>query len=691
MLEGAEFAPVRARSGGTSGWATAHQGQIRFAPEEDLPPPARQLTSQALWRLVQPIPSVSRIAVSAAHGEANHASSLALLTLSAIGVVYGDIGTSPLYALRECFHGIHGVAATHENVLGVLSLIFWSLTLIISIKYILFVMRADNNGEGGILALLALVAQSPGAQRKSRASLVALGLFGAALLYGDGMITPAISVLGAVEGLDVATHIFEPYIVPITLVILVGLFMIQSRGTARVGLLFGPVMVVWFVTIAVLGVSWVAQEPRVLAAFNPLHGLSFFQRNGWHGFVVLGSVFLVVTGGEALYADMGHFGRKPIRLAWFTIVLPALFLNYLGQGAMILTHPDRASSPFYLMAPRWGLYPLVALAMMAAIIASQALISGAFSLTRQAIQLGYSPRLDIQYTSSQHQGQIYIPQVNWGLMLATIGLVLGFGSSSALAAAYGMAVTLTMLITTMLAYLVARSAWGVRRMVAGSLAAFFFLIEFGFFGANLTKIAHGGWFPLVIGAIVYTILSTWKRGRALLAARMRERLYPFDRFLSDIEAYPPQRVSGTAIFMTSNLQGTPPTLLHNLQHNKVLHERVILLTVVTSDTPYVSTEKRTEVEVLGQGFYRLTVRYGFMEEPDVPDALRAASVPGFKIDLNETTFFLGLETLLATRRPGLPLWRERLFVLIARNAVRANSFFKIPPERVVELGMQVEL
>ncbi|MBW8895046.1 MAG: potassium transporter Kup [Acidobacteria bacterium] len=637
------------------------------------------------------MPSVSRLAVSSAHREANHASSLALLTLSAIGVVYGDIGTSPLYALRECFHGIHGVAATHENVLGVLSLIFWSLTLIISIKYILFVMRADNNGEGGILALLALVAQSPGAQRRSRASLVALGLFGAALLYGDGMITPAISVLGAVEGLDVATHIFEPYIVPITLAILVGLFMIQSRGTARVGLLFGPVMLVWFITIAILGLSWVAQEPRVLAAFNPLHGLSFFQRNGWHGFVVLGSVFLVVTGGEALYADMGHFGRKPIRLAWFTIVLPALFLNYLGQGAMILTHPDRASSPFYLMAPRWALYPLVALAMMAAIIASQALISGAFSLTRMAIQLGYSPRLDIQYTSSQHQGQIYIPQVNWGLMLATIGVVLGFGSSSALAAAYGMAVTLTMLITTMLAYLVARSAWGVRRMVAGSLATFFFLIEFGFFGANLTKIAHGGWFPLVIGAIVYTVLSTWKRGRALLAARMRERLYPFDRFLSDIEAYPPQRVSGTAIFMTSNLQGTPPTLLHNLQHNKVLHERVILLTVVTSDIPHVSAKDRSEVEALGHGFYRLTLRYGFMEEPDVPAALSEASRRGFMIDLNETTFFLGVETLLATRRPGLPLWRERLFVLIARNAVRANAFFKIPPERVVELGMQVEL
>jgi KUP system potassium uptake protein len=620
-----------------------------------------------------------------------HTSSLGLLTLGALGVVYGDIGTSPLYSLRECFHGQHGVAATHDNVLGVLSLIFWSLTLIISVKYILFVMRADNNGEGGILALLALVAQGPDATRKSRAMLIALGLFGAALLYGDGMITPAISVLSAVEGLEVVTHIFEPYIVPITLIILVVLFMIQSRGTTRVGMLFGPVMVVWFATIAVLGVSWVVREPRVLAAFNPLHGMTFFQANGWHGFVVLGAVFLVVTGGEALYADMGHFGRKPIRLAWFSIVLPALFLNYLGQGAMILLDPTKAASPFYFMAPRWGLLPLVVLATAAAIIASQALISGAFSLTRQAIQLGYSPRLEISYTSAHHQGQIYVPQVNWALMFATLGLVVGFQSSSALAAAYGIAVSLTMLITTMLAYLVARGAWGVRRLVAGSIALFFFLIECAFFGANLTKVAHGGWFPLVVGIIVYTVLSTWKAGRALLAQRMRERLYPFDRFLQDIEMYPPQRVSGTAIFMTSNLQGTPPTLLHNLQHNKVLHDRVVLLTVTTSDVPHVSANDRATVDSLGHGFYRLTLRYGFMEEPDVPDALGEASVRGFPMDLNETTFFLGIETLLATRRPGLPLWRERLFVLIARNAMRANAFFKIPPERVVELGMQVEL
>jgi KUP system potassium uptake protein len=624
-------------------------------------------------------------------GSAPRASTLSYLTLGALGVVYGDIGTSPLYSLRECFHGLHAVSPTRDNVLGVLSLIFWSLTLIISVKYILFVMRADNKGEGGILALLALVAQSADAGRRSRATLIALGLFGAALLYGDGMITPAISVLGAVEGLEIATHIFAPYIVPLTVVILVGLFLIQSRGTERVGALFGPVMVVWFVTIAALGISWIGVEPHVLGAFNPVHGYTFFRATGWHGFVVLGAVFLVVTGGEALYADMGHFGIRPIRIAWFALVFPALILNYLGQGAMIMNNPAAAAQPFYLMAPRWALYPLVLLATLAAIIASQALISGAFSLTRQAIQLGYSPRLEILYTSHEHQGQIYIPQVNWALMLATIGLVLGFRSSSALAAAYGIAVTSTMVITTMLAYLVARGSWGVPRMAAGSIALFFLTIELAFFGANLTKVFHGGWFPLVVGAIIYTAFSTWKRGRALLASRLRERMYPFPQFLEDIAAYPPQRVAGTAIFMTSNLQGTPATLLHNLHHNKVLHDRVILLTVVTRDVPHVAVDDRAEVEPLGQGFFRLTLRYGFMEEPDVPEALVEASKRGFPISLSDTTFFLGVETLLATARPGLPLWREKFFVLISRNAVRANAFFKIPPERVVELGMQVEL
>jgi len=629
---------------------------------------------------------------SASHsGQAPRGRYLATLTVGALGIVYGDIGTSPLYALRECFHGTHGIAPTRDNVLGVLSLIFWSLTLIISIKYLVFVMRADNEGEGGILALMALVSKQADARRRLRATMIALGLFGAALLYGDGMITPAVSVLSAVEGLNVTTHLFEPYVVPIAIVILLSLFVIQSRGTERIGFLFGPVMVVWFVTIALLGVRWISQDFHVLSAFNPIHAVQFFATNGFHGFVVLGSVFLVVTGGEALYADMGHFGRRPIRLAWFGLVLPALFLNYLGQGAMLINTPEAAVNPFYLLAPRWALYPLVTLATMAAIIASQALISGAFSLTRQAIQLGYCPRLDIQYTSPHQQGQIYIPQVNWLLMISTVGLVVGFRSSSALAAAYGIAVTSTMVITTLLAYLVARRSWGVRRIVAGSLASFFLFIELGFFAANVIKIPHGGWFPLVIGAMIYLLLSTWKKGRGLLASRLRERLYPFDRFMQDITERPPHRVPGTAVFMTSNLIGTPPTLLHNLEHNQVLHERVVLLTVVTSDAPHVDEDGRLSVETLGQGFYRVTLRYGFMEEPDVPAALANGAARGLPLAAEKMTFFLGLETLLSTHREGMGRWREQLFAVMSRNAVRATSFFRIPPERVVELGMQIEL
>ena len=629
---------------------------------------------------------------SASHsGQAPRGRYLATLTVGALGIVYGDIGTSPLYALRECFHGAHGIAPTRDNVLGVLSLIFWSLTLIISIKYLVFVMRADNEGEGGILALMALVSKQADARRRLRPTMIALGLFGAALLYGDGMITPAVSVLGAVEGLNVTTHLFEPYVVPIAIVILLSLFVIQSRGTERIGFLFGPVMVVWFVTIALLGVRWISQDFHVLSAFNPMHAVQFFATNGFHGFVVLGSVFLVVTGGEALYADMGHFGRRPIRLAWFGLVLPALFLNYLGQGAMLINTPEAAVNPFYLLAPRWALYPLVALATMAAIIASQALISGAFSLTRQAIQLGYCPRLDIQYTSPHQQGQIYIPQVNWLLMISTVGLVVGFRSSSALAAAYGIAVTSTMVITTLLAYLVARRSWGVRRLVAGSLASFFLFIELGFFSANVIKIPHGGWFPLVIGAMIYLLLSTWKKGRGLLASRLRERLYPFDRFMQDITERPPHRVPGTAVFMTSNLIGTPPTLLHNLEHNQVLHERVVLLTVVTSDAPHVDEDGRLSVETLGQGFYRVTLRYGFMEEPDVPAALANGAASGLPLEAEKMTFFLGLETLLSTHREGMGRWREQLFAVMSRNAVRATSFFRIPPERVVELGLQIEI
>ncbi len=618
-------------------------------------------------------------------------SRLALLTLSALGVVYGDIGTSPLYALRECFNPAHGVAPTTENVVGILSLIFWALMLIVSIKYLIFVLRADNKGEGGILALMALIPQRPETRFRTRALMVGLGLFGASLLYGDGIVTPAISVLSAIEGLSVGTHVFEPYILPIAVAILLGLFLIQSRGTQTVGQLFGPVMVVWFVTLILLGLPWILHHPTVLKAFNPVDGVSFLMRNGWMGFVVLGSVFLVCTGGEALYADMGHFGRKPIRIAWFGLVLPALFINYLGQGAMLLEQPQNATAPFYLMAPSWALYPLVALAAMAAVIASQALISGAFSLTRQAIQLGYCPRLRIEHTSASEHGQIYMPEVNWAMMLATIGLVLGFRSSTALAAAYGIAVGSTMVFTTLLAYMVARESWGVSRRVAGSLGLLFLVVELAFLGSNALKIPHGGWFPLVVGVLAYTGFSTWKAGRALLWSRLSERMYPFEKFLKDITAQPPYRVPGTAVFMTSNINGTPLTLLHNLEHNRVLHERVLLLTVATSDVPYVPDKDRVHIEEIGHGFFRVAIRYGFMQEPDVPAVLSTVVAGGDTIEIERTTFFLGIETLLATGRPGMALWRERLFALMSRNAVRATSFFRIPPERVVEIGIQVEL
>lgn len=611
------------------------------------------------------------------------------LTLGALGVVYGDIGTSPLYAMRQCFHGIHAVQATPENIVGVLSLILYSLILIISVKYITFVMRADNHGEGGILALMALVPHSRSSARTGL--LTGLGLFGAALLYGDGMITPAISVLGAVEGLSIATPFFEPYIIPITVAILVLLFIIQYRGTGGVGALFGPIMIVWFVTIAALGVRWIGSETRVLGAINPAHAWRFFIDNGYRGFLVLGSVFLVVTGGEALYADMGHFGRKPIRLAWAALVLPALLLNYFGQGALMLHDPLHAEHPFFLLAPGWLLYPLVVLATAAAVIASQALISGAFSLTRQAVQLGYSPRVDIDYTSAEEKGQIYVPQVNWGLMLSTIGLVIGFRSSSNLAAAYGIAVTMTMVITTVLLYFVARKVWRWRLLPSLILTTFFLIIDVAFFGANVLKIVQGGWFPLVVGTVIFTLMTTWKRGRALVAARLSSRAYPFEKFMEHIERDPPIRVPGTAVFMTGTSGGTPPALLHNLAHNKVLHEQIVLCTVTTADVPFVGKEEQVKVQDLGRRFYRVTLTYGFAQQPNVPDAMRQATEQGLEVDENETTYFLGRETILVTRAPGMALWRERLFVLMSRNAVRATAFFRIPPERVVELGMQLEI
>jgi KUP system potassium uptake protein len=591
--------------------------------------------------------------------------------------------------MRECFFGSHSVPPTHDNVLGVLSLIVYALVLVISIKYIALVMRADNHGEGGILALAALLPARPSTGAPPP-MLVLLGLFGAALLYGDGMITPAITVLSAVEGMKVITPLFEPYIVPVTLGILVGVFAIQRHGTARVGRLFGPVMVIWFFTIAALGFREMMAAPEVLGALNPRHAVAFFAEHGLHGVAVMGAVFLVVTGGEALYADMGHFGKKPIRVAWFSLVLPALLINYFGQGALLLTTPGAAENPFFLLAPEWAVLPLVALATAAAIIASQALISGVFSLTRQAIQLGYCPRLDIDHTSSAEIGQVYVPQANWALMVSTMAIVIGFGSSSALAAAYGIAVTLTMVITAVLLHVVAIERWGWPRPVVFAVTGVFLTIDLAFFGANALKITHGGWLPLVIGAALFTMMTTWKTGRRIVAERLTSRAIPISAFLESVERQGPARVSGTAVFMTAQPRGTPPALAHNLHHNKVLHERVLTLLVTTMPVPYVEDADRLTVQPLGLGVFAVTMRYGFMEDVDVPADLQRYAPAGL-VPEDDTTYFLGRETLLVTAAPGMAKWREQLFVLMARNAGRAAGFFRLPPERVVELGVQVEL
>ncbi len=616
---------------------------------------------------------------------------LTLLSLTALGIVYGDIGTSPLYAVRESFLPSHGLPVTPGNILGVLSLIFWSLILVISVKYLVFVLRADNRGEGGILALAALCTPMVARRRGGRWWMIVLGLFGTALLYGDGAITPAISVLSAVEGLEVATPLFAPYIIPITIVILIALFLAQRHGTAIVGVMFGPVTLLWFLTLAVLGVRQIVREPGVLAAASPVHAVTFFLDNGWRGFVVLGSVFLVVTGGEALYADMGHFGKRPIRLAWFLVVLPALLLNYFGQGALLIHTPAAVENPFYRMAPEWALYPVVAIATAATVIASQALISGAFSLTMQAVQLGYIPRMAIDHTSAREFGQVYIPGVNWALMLACIGLVVGFRSSSNLAAAYGVAVTTTMVITTLLLFVVAKDRWRWSVPLAAAVTGFFLIIDLAFWGANLIKIPHGGWFPLVAGTLVFGLMSTWKRGRRILTERLGEGALPVDAFVQDVGTRSPPRVPGTAVFMYSNPEATPPALLHNLKHNKVLHERVVLLAVVTAEVPHVPADERAQAEELGQGFHRLRLTYGFMEEPNVPEALAALQPKGMDFKPLETTYFLGRETLIPSSRPGMAMWREHLFAMMNRNARTATSFFRLPPNRVVELGAQIEL
>jgi len=620
-----------------------------------------------------------------------HGKRLFSLSLLALGIVYGDIGTSPLYAMRECFYGHHAVPLSQANVYGVLSLIFWTLVTVVTIKYHVYVIRFDNRGEGGILALLGLIGMSKRRRGKVKATLVILGVFGAALLYGDGMITPAISVLSAVEGLEVATPFFKPYVIPITIMILVMLFMFQRRGTAGVGAIFGPITLVWFTILAVLGVKGILLHPSVLWSLNPIHAVRFFMQNGMHGFLVLGAVFLVATGGEALYADLGHFGEKPIQIDWFSVAAPALILHYLGQGALLIEHPQAAQNPFYLLAPKWSLYPLVILATCATIIASQAIISGAFSLTRQAIQLGYLPRMEIIHTSSVEIGQIYMPTVNWALMVATIILVIGFGSSSNIAGAYGVAVSTTMIITTVLAYVVARDLRGWSRLRAGLITAAFLVGDIAFLIANYAKIVAGGWFPLLIAAGVFTVMTTWRRGRELLSEKLREGAFSPDLFIQSLRVRPPIRVPGTAVFMHRNPDAVPASLLHSLKHYKALHERLILLTIESEEVSHVPADERFTVEDLGEGIHRVKARYGYMEDIDVPALLERASEKGLVVPPMDTTYFLGRETLIITKRPsGMMQWREKIFASMMRNAESAARFFRLPPNRVVELGAQIE-
>jgi len=616
---------------------------------------------------------------------------MSALVVGAIGVVYGDIGTSPLYTLREAFHGAHALPLTSANVLGVLSVIFWALVIVVTFKYVILVLRADNHGEGGVLALTALVSRGLEGQPRRRWWLVGFGIFGAAMFYGDGMITPAISVLSAVEGLEVMAPGLHQFVVPTTIAILVVLFAIQRHGTGRVGSFFGPVMCVWFVTIATLGVLGVAREPGVLAALNPQFALAFFAGNPTLSFLALGAIVLAVTGTEALYADMGHFGKSPIRRAWILFVMPALVLNYFGQGALILADPTAVKNPFYLLAPAWALLPLVVLATCATVIASQAVISGAFSLTRQAIQMGYCPRLTITHTSERQIGQIYVPFINWALLIAVILLVIGFRSSSNLAGAYGIAVTLAMLIDSISLFVVMRRLWHWPAFAAVAVAVPFVVIDVAFLASNSLKIPEGGWFPILSGIVVFTVLTTWKRGRAILMKRLSDDAMPLDLFIQSVETSPPTRVEGTAVFLTSSRNTVPHALLHNLKHNKVLHERIVFLTVLTGDVPTVPIDDRYEAVPLGCEFYQIVAHYGFKDDPDVPELLEECGRRGFAFDMMETSFFVSRETLIATVAPGMALWRERLFVSMSKNATKASDFFRIPSNRVVELGTQVEL
>ena len=616
---------------------------------------------------------------------------MAPLVIGAIGVVYGDIGTSPLYTLRTAFTGPHGLPLTPQNVMGVLSVIFWALVVVVTLKYITLIMRADNRGEGGILALTALVSRGLEGAPRRRWWLVGFGIFGAAMFYGDGMITPAITVLGAVEGLEVVAPALHPFIVPVAVVIMLVLFGIQKRGTAAIGAMFGPVMCVWFVTLAVLGAMEISVRPSVLSALNPAYAYRFIAAHPLMSFLSFGAVVLAVTGTEALYADMGHFGASPIRRAWLFFVMPALVINYFGQGALILNDASTIKNPFYLLAPDWAVVPLLVLSTAAAIIASQAVISGAFSLTRAAIQMGYCPRLTIEHTSERAIGQIYVPFINWSLLVAVIALVVGFRTSDNLAAAYGIAVTLAMLIDSILIFVVMRRLWNWPLWVAVAIAAPLLLIDLTFLSSNAHKIPDGGWFPILIGSVVFTLLTTWKRGRIVLMERLAEDAMPLDLFIQSIEASPPMRVPGTSIFLTGTQDRVPHALLHNLKHNKVLHERIVFLTVVTRDIPFVNEDERYEIRPLGCDFFKMLANFGFKEDPDIPALLEDCGHKGFAFDMMETSFFVSRETLIPTVAPGMALWREKLFVSMSKNATKASEFFQIPTNRVVELGTQVEL
>jgi len=616
---------------------------------------------------------------------------LAGLTLAALGVVYGDIGTSPLYAAKETFNPDHGIPLNTTNILGGLSTIFWALMIVVTLKYVILIMRAHNKGEGGIMALLALASAAVKNRPRGQRVILLLGVLGASLFYGDAVLTPAISVLSAVEGLEIGAPLLKPYVVPIAVGVVIGLFALQRQGTSLVGALFGPVAALWFVVIAVLGIRGIAESPEVLWALNPMHALGFVTDHGFASFVVLGAVLLAFTGAEALYADMGHFGKAPIRIAWFALVFPALTLNYLGQGALLIAHPDALDNPFYRLAPDWMLFPLVALATAATVIASQATISGTYSLTKQAIQLDYLPRMNVTQTSEHQVGQIYIPGANWVLLAVIIAAVVGFGSSSKLASAYGVAVTGTMLVTTILTFFVIRYAWHYNVLLSLAATGFFVVIDAAFFSSSLLKIVDGGWFPLALAAIVFTVMTTWRRGRELSMARHKQTGTSLDEFYRWIEEMPPGRVPGTAIFMAGNADAIPRALLRNYACNHVLHERVVLLTVTIRNVPWVAPGHRLEITELEHGFYRMIVYFGFMDRPDVSQALELSVNHGLEFDLLQTWFLLSRATVVPTPGEGMAMWRERMFAAMARNARTAGDYFNIPSDKIIELGTKIEI